>query len=646
MANSKSLAGLLLMVATACQVDAEPSLDLGNEVAPRQVLGRMAGVFEVSVAPLGPRADAELATGLVYAPSSSVTPPSDPPVFPPPPGDTGPNGEPLEHRCAATLVAPDHVVTTAVCGGQIGSIRTLEMYAPAAWLNWLPSTVLTTTGAWFDFQSPTLTAADGYFVEQFSCEVVRSCPWFGPSCGGLAGESGLAVLRCDGNPGLTYGVVDIATSDNPNEAVAAIDANEVYDIDDQPGDGLWFDHYLGPGNSWTEFIQNFAGRHQPLPTHSVPRPLQTANQKVPEFVHWQFKATDVLSCKHHNPLAFQIDGYSGEYEFLGAMPFWIDKDIGVPGEPPESEQMCHHPALHTAPTGDPTSVYFKLEYGRAALADLPGCPILLDKGLPLNIGCVADAALNGLPTTPIDQLGNACPQCEVLESVMPRAEPWVSFAEGSTLTFPSTANPDVEHRFSAFAYIEPGEEQFVHILTPDGTMVAEFSGTTDVERQLVQLRGNFVPSGELSIVASEGVTVGNIAIVPADGYNGFDRFVDRQGVGLILPGETRAVVARMGGNGEGFSAVIHPEERLVLSREAIPDTSDLRIEGFLNRGEGLLRVGVITDDGESLDVDVDGFERSFETLLDVGDATPVAVFVELAEASGPVELDWIRITGA
>jgi hypothetical protein len=309
---------------------------------------------------------------------------------------------------------------------------------------------------------------------------------------------------------------------------------------------------------------------------------------------------------------------------------------------PDYGQLCQHRSLHGL--GERGLAYSPLVYTQHVAAQADECSALLNKGPYLRLWCLRRAIKTDWPELwfPWDEI-EACPQCGVLEALQPGKEQWIRVGDTYVLELPLGLESRTTYRVSAALAGHEGASGSAWI-SSGGAVVASsetFGGELSI------MSGTFVAdaSGTLTLEAEGELSIGHIAVVPADGRNTFDAFTDRLGIGLYDAEQNETRPARFAGTeAGGFEALVEPSERLVLSREALPEAEALFVAGGLTHGGGQVRIGIVTADGDEVATSEFLEEGDFAVELETAGHTAAALFIEVEEAEGSVGLDWLQVT--
>ncbi len=604
-------------------------------------------MFEVSPAPSGATAEAELARGAIHVNALDGS------------GNqmVAVDGTPIRYTCGAILVAPSYIITAGHCVSHEDILDpettpvTLEMYPVEADLDWESGVELTTPGDWWEFEHDELTAAEGYHTERFDCRVMQRCgtPW-GPEIACNEPQADVALLRCEGEPGDKYGFVPVASTDIDDAPVFMPWAHEVYDFEGFNGDGLLYDHYT-PRDPVDESIHYFGDdRNQLLPLRSVGfwvGDLFFDNMKLGwgTGVRW----TDLVGCHgtSGSPV-LQWNETMNRFEYLGPIAQGHFLNASVGSGMPEWNQLCQEPALHD--WGEENLAYSNLEYTQLVAENANDCSGLYDKGPILQIWCI------------LKDLNLEWEELQWPWDIWPCLTcppPWVKWAHvydpliqldaEHKLTTPMGVKEGTMHRVSALVVPVDGKEGKIAMYDRDGNVLASVD-VREGSRDFIQLEATVQARGgdELSFVAEEGTAfVTRIAFAPVDVANGFERMVDRVGVSQLVSEKegVAAVAMRFAAEGEDdFAAILRTGERMVMTREAVPQGVRLSLT-FASAGRGQMRAGFLLADGTELAAEVDAEKERAELSFDAPQSPAVAVFIDGVELDGDVAIDDVLVGG-
>ncbi len=640
--RSKLLWAALLV---ACVAEDEPA-PISEEF--RVQYDRMYQMFAVSPAPSGATAEAELARGAIHV--AALDNDGNPMI-------AADGVTPVRYTCGSILVAPSYIVTAAHCVDEkdipdpkVNKV-TLEMYPVEHDLDWMSGIDLTTPGDWFEFEHDEMTAADGYHTETFECELLQRCgQWWGDQIECNEPTSDVALLRCDGRPGDTYGFVPIASTDIDTAQVFMPWAHEVYDFDGFWGDDLLYDHY-NTRNPIEESIHYFGGdRNQLLPLVSAGwdvGDLGSYNSKLYYDESLGVRWTDLIGCHgtSGSPV-FQWNVTLGRYEYLGPVSRGTFYASSVPGGMPETNQLCQEPDLHAQ--WEANLAYSQLKYTKEVVANANDCSGLYDKGPILSILCI----MKDLNLVWEEVLWPwdfwpclTCPPPWV--KIAQVYDPFILVSNEEKFSTPLQVEEGTSHRVSALVVSATGEAAKVSMVNAAGETLATVEAT-DMEKGVTVMQATIKAGKEesLTFVAEDGnAYVTRIAAAPVDVANGFERMVDRVGVGMMSSDdlEARAVAMRFAAQGKGdFAAILERGERMVLTREALPIGEKLALH-FATEGKGQVRAGFVLADGSEITSMADVSEGVVKLDFDVPSSAPIAVLIEGTELATDLVVDDVLV---
>jgi hypothetical protein len=633
---------LLCAVTSACVANDDDRSDTAEF---RVQYDRMFNMFAVVPAPSGNSAEAQLARGAIHVAALEA---DESPMV-------AEDGTPVRYTCGAILVAPSYVITAGHCVSEedildpeTTSVK-LEMYPVEADLDWQSGMDLTTPGEWFDFEHDQLTGADGYHSEMYDCRVLQRCgtSW-GTEIACNHPNADVALLRCDGRPGDKYGFVPVADTDIDGASVIMPWAHEVYDFDGFPGDDLLYDHY-NKRNPVKENIHYMGGgRNQLLPLMSVGfwiGDLGYGNVKLAYENALGVRWTDLIGCHgtSGSPV-LQWNAAMSRYEYLGPISRGHFLSSSVPGGMPETNQLCQEPDLHGP--GQQNLAYSQLKYTQTVAENANDCSGLYDRGPLLHLRCILDDLVWEEPVWPWDLWQClTCPPPWV--KIAQIYDPMILLGTEEKLTTPLELAVGTKHRVSAI--VVPSGEKAVTVTMFDakGEALAKVEVAGDnTSFAVLQASVEGYPEQSLTFAVEGGEAfVTRIAAAPMDVANGFERMVDRVGVGVMLPDdkEGKAQAMRFAASGkDDFAAILRKGERMVLAREALPADVGLGLR-FEAAGKGKLRAGFILADGTELVAEADAEKGSVALEFEAPKSTPIAVFIEGVDVEADVEIDDVLV---
>jgi hypothetical protein len=632
---------LLCAVTSACVANDDDPADAGEF---RVQYDRMFNMFAVSPAPSGATAEAELARGAIHVAAMQNGAPW-----------LAVDGTPVRYTCGAILVAPSYVITAGHCVSHEDILDpettpvTLEMYPVEADLDWESGIELTTPGEWFDFEHDQLTAADGYHSETFDCRVLQRCgSLWGPEIACNHPTADVALLRCDGKPGDKYGFVPVADTDIDGAHVFMPWAHEVYDFEGFWGDDLLYDHY-NKRNPVDENIHYMGGgRNQLLPLVSVGfsvGDLGFANAKLGYQNDIGVRWTDLVGCHgtSGSPV-LQWNAAMSRYEYLGPISRGHFLSTSVPGGMPESNQLCQEPALHS--WGQQNLAYSQLQFTQTVAENADDCSGLYDRGPLLHLKCVLQRLVWEEPYWPW-QLWE-CLTCPPPWAKLAHVyDPLILVDAEQKFVTPLEVAPGSRHRVSAIVVPFGEKPAIVTMYDAKGEALAKVEVAGDNHSfAVLQAEIEAGVDEQLVFAVEEGeALVTRIAAAPIDVANGFERMVDRAGVGVIAQGDKEAQTQAMRFAASGkddFAAILRGGERMVMIREALPAELGLGLR-FEAAGKGMLRAGFVLADGSEIATEVDAEKGTIELGFDAPKSAPIAVFVEGIDLAGDVEIDDVLV---
>jgi hypothetical protein len=189
----------------------------------------------------------------------------------------------LRPSCGATLIAPSFAVTAGHCLQadrlDVSQVR-LRMYRPTPLLVDTYSAATVLSGSWPLFSHPKLAEADGYFADDYPCQVLHSCYASGGAnhdCPNFGSD--VALLQCQGRPGDKYGFLNVNRDDASGKESLMHWKHEILSPSGLVAPQEFVDHYVQyeggfdtnyhyfdqqllplrsiswPGGQWTRFVE-------------------------------------------------------------------------------------------------------------------------------------------------------------------------------------------------------------------------------------------------------------------------------------------------------------------------------------------------------------------------------------------------------
>lgn len=332
--------------------------------------------------------DGEIAAkiGVVYSPwyDSDGTP------------QMGESGYPLRGTCGVTFVTPVLAVTAAHCvpGDRIPDPErqplTVEQYdvegADAAHL----ALFTEVTGAWPAYQSPQLTAFDGYrLIGRHQCHVVARCEFGDYRCP-LSVEADVAVLRCGERATGDYS--PIAPDDPAHDDDAGIANFWLHEVHDMPivASDDRFDHYTvwDPADKGRNFHYHGSPINQMLPLRSLPWPTGAPRRRLGR-IGTEIR-TDIPVCHGTSGSGVFAPTELGRHAYLG--PMSAARGVG--------DRLCNHGLYGADPVDVEISRFIRPDLVQDALPADPAllCGHAADRchhGTTLEYACPAGRANDG-----------------------------------------------------------------------------------------------------------------------------------------------------------------------------------------------------------------------------------------------------------
>lgn len=614
------------------------------------------------------------------------------------------NGEVLESSdrlstaratCGVTFISPSFAITAAHCVSD-GDIRLtdpvrVEMYRPTAALlsNWTAGTVLVNAKSGHfpngepdedSFLTQPLSQGQGYYVDAYTCHRRSQCwvTWKNNvayserhDCPLPAFDSNneprfqdIAVLECEGAPGEKYGYLRVADEDDHDKEPLVLYKHEIYDIDDELDDS---DPRLGKyqrrdGANLPENL-HYWGDHplrsnQLLPLRSVPWPDGTPRSKTDDPLNCDDTAcwTDIPICHGTSGAGMLQASDDDRYELLGPT-------VNAPGVP----YLCLHGLYsreNDAPhPGSLLARYAALNYSQALkehFADdiRDDCIEHESNGDDSLAGILnAYSCLDGDDGDPDERFTGLT--IDGLHQRLRKLLPGGQNALELDGLF-ETAAQRYRLGFIARTKTQCTGEGYtcpkLHVRVRQGSVVSEsvydFRGYID---QVLPVRRDIFGLGdgpyEVTVEAEDGDFEFSLPTALRDGAPlSFDRMLDRTRLAMMpISGSAGAVTAaRFTGDGkQGFGALVHPGERLILNRAALSGADDFTARFTASNYAGL-KCGLMATNA-SVTLQQDCSNGGVHRLLAASQhaTASAAFFIEVpSTASGSVLIDDIAIASS
>ncbi|MBL4684549.1 MAG: trypsin-like serine protease [Nannocystaceae bacterium] len=562
---------------------------------------------------------------------------------------TAADGTPMRASCGAIMVSPSYAVTAAHCVDNENVIDpylhrlTLEMYAkdPALQTGYLTATNLTTSSSdWHDFQHPQLTASHGYHTERFTCRVVVRCgdSWGNLNCVPLHPAADVALIKCDGHPGNKYGHIDVADDDIDGAPVFMPWAHEVYAIDDEEGDGLFYDHYTRYTENKAENLHYFGdNRNQLVPLRSIPWEGETSNVKLNQWPappndirRW----TDLSGCHgtSGSPVLQPDPDVPGQWQLLGPA---IN-----PNGPAWNNRLCADPDAQGP--GSAHLAYAALRLTQQAVSGVNDCHELTQgKGLAFLTWCWLKDK-QWMEFDPFPEIW--CLSCGLIDWLRFINEPMAVIREESVELQVAIAG-GVGTRIAMLATAAGDEPGTLSVVDAAGRVLAE----AEVEPGSVAVLSAKLaePIGGSIFVRSEGGAIGvtQVQVAASEATVQFTDAIERLGVGSASPDGLETPLVPMSFVSDprgGFAALLEPGHRMIMTRSALVGGRAWSV-GFTAAGQGRLLCGFILESGEEVVQDCRIRRGRVAVKFDRIEHTPVAFFIEALEAEAPIVIDDVSL---
>jgi hypothetical protein len=436
------------------------------------------------------------------------------------------------------------------------------MYRPTPRLAEVYPKVLGLSGAWPLFEHETLSAADGYLTDEYPCQVEE-----------LSFDS--ALLRCAGAPGKKYGFLNVNVEDPTGREAFMPWKHEIFEVGaTDPLYPDFFDHYVKYRGEPAQNYHYF-DTAQLLPLRSIPWPDGT----LPRFL--SEASSDLHGC-HGTSGSGLLVRAAGTPNFALVGPASMAENLG--------DYLCNHvPGLDALATGPGQKAIAPEPVGTRTLALVHAGAIAEDcvrdvtverdlADLPFEPGSHRVASLHShldCQPDPFARTGTVAAH----PSLGPYREPY--------LDDPGSGEPHTIRGFS----VEAGHDyrMALHVVPAAdcsadcGAVTLRGGGTqaafdfTSPEPAIATLAFGSSSSGPAELTVSnvgQERALGGFAFIREGQVNSFDAASDRLEAALYALHDEAGVVGpdpmRFTGDGvSGFAALLAPEERMALLRQAL-----------------------------------------------------------------------------
>jgi hypothetical protein len=234
----------------------------------------------------------------------------------------------IRYSCGVTLISPSYAVTAGHCPTADTKLDELElqMYraTPALIDNWTKSEPL--SGSWPSLHHPKLESADGYVIDEYSCQLLSRCYSNNLNCQNPGSD--VAVMKCDGRPGDKYGFLNVSLVSELGHEALVHWKHEVLDLGPPPIKQDYVDHYVTYADGSVNNFHYFESENQLLPLRSIAWP----DGSFPQMLTSQ--SADLYGC--HGTSGSGIlarQGRSNEFRLVGPV---------ATGSSSFGDNLCQH----------------------------------------------------------------------------------------------------------------------------------------------------------------------------------------------------------------------------------------------------------------------------------------------------------------
>ncbi len=657
----------------ACVADDEPEVSAIES----EVLLEKEGVFyDVELAPTGPRALAMQAEAVTVDNLQLGT------IVVQEPGDTSSNPAtrtvPYLGSCGLTFVSEHYAITAGHCLTQANPDLPVEVRVirPQRNFNWQSTTTISGTFPHFKHHWENGTAANHsrYGSRTYSCSLKVRC-YIDPSrnvahhnCNigkddvgfaatsdqDAADRSDIALVYCAEPLGRRYGTVDVAEQDLAGTELVMPWFHEVYARPTAGASAQQFQqHYVALENSYPAKANNY---------HYVGGP--DLNQLLPlisaEAGIWQRSGSGDPGTRR-----FVDTNLQGCHGTSGSGVMQIHPDSGMPELVGVAARGVSSPLLCGASAGD------SLSYTNIGMAQY----LMRDEVSDCEAGRFANSVFFGLfcDRTWLDKIRSFHINWQIISPVCLSCPPWVQPVRERTAIFASSerfevpfVKPASGKRYRASARVmtnTPGATVKLWLgsrLLATHTMGAAGTEALAEGVDAVMLSASFVAdaetTGALAVTTeappgsplpegpnSGGLTgVDEMVLVPDATVDVFADAAGRLGVGLHSLQNPAAPIVSMrfvGDGKEGYAALLHPGERMIVSRQALVAGRSL-VLSLVGTGNSALTCGLLMRDGSQRTVPcrADGVAV---LLTPPASSHPMAYYVDNPSSGSSVLIDEI-----
>jgi len=519
--------------------------------------------------------------GQPYWASGSITvplldEPGGQPLSAPAPADS-----PIRASCGATLITPSLVITAGHCvttDSDLTKLR-LQMYRPTPRLVETYGPAAKLTGTWPQWTHPVLGEADGYFIDEYPCQVLSRC-YYGFDSNCPSPGTDVALLKCDGSPGAKYGFLNQSSGDLTGKEAHMQWKHEVYDLGKPPLPADITQHYVNYPTDKEQNYHYFEKDNRLLPLRSA----RWASGEVPRFISAEY--VDIHGCHGSSGSGILVrNGETPEYRLVAPVAVGGDSFSSADFATNYLCQQSGNPVAPIAPGARAIGINWPA----------PGT-LLTPRASEISADCrnrpPVHGDVDGLPFAAGTQRVSTVfthLDCQLAEYATPLTEDLHPVALSpypqKYLDEPTTD----EHKIAGFSLEKDADYRLgIHVVprqacTDCGTVTLRagssqksFSVSGAGPQQIAHLfaspAAGAVEVG-LTTVGSRRA-LGGLVLIREGQINSFDSLEDRLETALYTPGwsaaNTPPLPARFVGDGQvGFQALLYRGEAIGLLRQAL-----------------------------------------------------------------------------